>query len=224
MKFKPINPKILRSCLSNLLMNNYKKTYEEFTKFVKLKITKDEFEDFKKRKITSPEIKKIISRNNDSNKDEINRIRKIWNEKEDQIISKINEIIDLNISADEITCYVDPYQSGGYYGESNITVGTFENPEDVLFVISHELIHIFYWRKIIQLKLTKSRPGKETKREWELSEITDHLITTEPQLREFWNNIEIEIYPELKDFCPEMKKLWDENSFEDYLRKAYKLL
>tara|TARA_Y100000310_G_scaffold343152_1_gene449462 strand:- start:1631 stop:2320 length:690 start_codon:yes stop_codon:yes gene_type:complete len=224
MQFKIITPQVLKSCLSNLLMNNYSKTYEEFRKFVNLEITEEQFEELKKKEITIEEIKEIISKTSVDEEKEVEQMKSIWNEKRQDIISTMNEITKLSISDYEITCYVDPYQKGGYYGEDNITVGTYKNPEDVLFVIAHELFHIFYWRKLVELKITKSRMGNESIKELELAETTVHLITVEDKMRDHWKNIEIEIYPELEDLYGQLKPLWDENSFEVYLKKSYGLI
>jgi len=224
MQFEIITPEVLKSCLSNLLMNNYNRTYEQFSKFVNLEISKEQFEEFKKREMTLEEIKEIISKTSVDEKNEVKRIEIIWNEKREDIISAMNEISNLGISDEGITCYVDPYQKGGYYGEDNITVGAYKNPEDVLFVISHELFHVFYWRKLAELKITKSTIGNESPKEWELAETTVHLITTEDKVRKYWRNIEIEIYPELEDLYKQVKNIWNENSFEDYLKKTYKLI
>lgn len=224
MQFKIITPEVLRSCLSNLLTKNYSKTYDQFSKFINLKINQEEFEEFKKREITLEEINKILTRTSLDEKNVVERIENIWNEKEIEILDSINKITGLNVETNNITCFVDPYQKGGYFGEDNITVGTYKNSEDVLFVITHELFHVFYWRKLEELKVTESKMGNESIKEWELAEITDHIITTEPKMREFWKNIEIEIDPELEEAYPKFKKIWEDNSFEDYLRKSYKLL
>ena len=224
MQFKIIPPEVLRSCLSNLLMNDYRKTYEHFIEFVNFKITKDQFEEFKKRKITIEEITRIISRTRVNEKEEVERVKIIWNKKEEKIVSAMNELCGLPISTDKIACYVDPYQKGGYYGEDSITVGNYSNPEDILFVITHELFHIFYWMKLAELKITKSTMGKESSKEWMLAEASVHLITTEPTMRRYWKDIKIETYPEIKDMYEKVKSIWAENSFENYLKKSYELL
>ena len=169
MQFKLINNSMLKEGISNLLMNNYKKSYSYFKKFVKLEISEQEFEEFKKREITNKEIAEILSRKNINSWGEVGRIKPIWNGNEKEIIKEIKEITDINVDTDKITCYIDPYQNGGYYGEDHITVGTYKNPEDILFVISHELFHVFYWRKLAELNLTKSVMGKEKLYEWELA-------------------------------------------------------
>jgi len=224
MQFKIITPEILKSCLSNLLMNNYSKPYNQFCESVNLEITEEQFEEFKVRKISFEEINQIISQTKINEIEEVKRLEMIWKEKEKEIISTMNKLSKLNISTENITCYVDPYQKGGYYGEDNITVGNYRNPEDVLFVIAHELFHIFYWRKLIKLNITKSTMGNESPMEWEIAETTVHLIATEQKMREFWKNIEIEIYPEIKEMYGKLKNIWEENSFEDYLTQAYLLL
>lgn len=224
MRFKIITPEILRSCLSGLLINNYNKEYSQFCKFVKLEITRDQFEEFKKREITLREIEEIISKTGLDGEKEVSRLQNIWNVSEKDIVSTMNKISGLSISVAEITCYVDPYQKGGYYGEDNIVVGTYENPEDILFVISHELFHIFYWRKLAELEITKSTMGNESASEWELAEVTVHLITTEPEMRNFWKNIKIEVYPEIEEMYKKVKYVWEKNTFNDYLKEAYTLL
>lgn len=224
MQFKIINNDMLKEGISNLLMNNYKKSYSDFKKFVKLEVYEHEFEEFKKRKITDKEIADIISRKNIDFVGEIERIRFIWNGKEKKIINEIKEITGINISTNKITCYIDPYQNGGYYGEDHITVGTYKNPEDVLFVISHELFHVFYWRKLAELNLTKSVMGKEKLYEWELAEATVHLLTTDSRMRIFWPTIDIEVYPEIENALNKIKNIWTDYSFKEYLIKSYKLL
>ena len=224
MQFKIITNEVLKECLSNFLMNNYRKSYLDFKKFVKLNISEEEFEEFKKRKITDKEIIEIISKTRVDSYGEVERIKSIWNKKEEEIVKIMNEITRTGIDARGITCYVDPYQNGGYYGKDNITVGTYKNPEDVLFVIAHELFHVFYWRKLAEMKLTESVMGKEKLFEWELAEVTVHLLTTESKMRNFWQNIEIEVYPEIEKALKKVNIIWKENSFENYLEKAYKLL
>jgi Zn-dependent peptidase ImmA (M78 family) len=205
-------------------MNNYSKTYEQFSKFVNLEISEKKFEEFKKRKITTDEINKIISKTSVDKEKEVEQMKNIWNEKEKEIISTMNELSGLKINSKKIICYIDPYQKGGYYGEDNITVGTYKNPEDILFVIAHELFHVFYWRKLAELELTKSTMGNESIKEWELAEVTVHLITTEDKMREHWKNIEIEIYPEIEHLYNKVKDIWENNSFEVYLKKSYGLI
>lgn len=224
MQFKTITNEILKSCLSGLLMKNYKRSYEEFSKFVNLEISEEQFEDFKKREITIEEINKIVEKTKVNASEEVKRLKKIWEEKEEKIVATMNELTEIGVDTAKITCYADPYQKGGYYGEDNITVGTYKNPEDVLFVIAHELFHVFYWRKLAELRITESVMGKEKLYEWELTEVIVHLLQTEDKMRAFWPTIEIEIYPEIKETQNKVKKLWEENSFEVFLVKAYELL
>src|SRR3989338_1032608 len=179
MQFKIITNQVLRECLSNLLMNNYSKSYDEFRKLVKLEISKEQFEEYKTKEITSEEMAEILNKKEIDTKDEAERIRDIWNEKEKEIIVIISKITGIKIDTENIICYVDPYQNGGYYEEDNITVGTYKNPEDVLFVISHELFHVFYWRKLAELKITESVMGKEEFYEWQLAEAVVHILTTD---------------------------------------------
>jgi|TARA_Y100000310_G_scaffold312933_1_gene360747 hypothetical protein len=224
MQFRIITPNVLRYCLSKLLRDNYSKTYKQFDKFVNLEISEKKFKKFKKRDITTEEIVKIISKTSVDEEKEVGRMKNIWNEKEKKIISTMNELFDLKITSEKIVCYVDPYQKGGYYGKDNITVGTYKNPEDVLFVIAHELFHIFYWRKLAKLGITKSKMGNESIKEWELAEVTNHLMATEDKMRTYWKNIEIEIYPEIEHLYGEVKDFWKNNPFETYLKKSYELI
>ncbi len=222
MQFKIITNKILRGCLSSLLTNNYKKSYKDFRKFVKLEISKEEFEEFKKRAITTEELVKIIKKTLIDTESEVERMKKIWNKKEKQIVNAINKITNIGVDTTKIICYVDPYQNGGYYGEDNITVGTYKNPEDVLFVTAHELFHIFYWRKLAELKITKSVMGKEKFYEWQLAEAVVHILTTDKRMRKYWKNIEIEPYPEIKETLKKIRMLWKEKPFDEFIKKSYK--
>jgi hypothetical protein len=224
MRFKIITKEILRNCLSNLLRNKYNKTYEEFSKFINLNINEEQFEEFKTREITSEEINQIVLNTKVDEEKEVERVKNIWNKSEKEIIKTINEITNITIESKNITCYVDPYQKGGYYGEDNITVGTYKNPEDVLFVIAHELFHVFYWKKLDELKITESKMGNEKYSEWCLAETTVHLLQVEPKMREFWKTIKIEIYPELKEDYDKFKEIWENNSFENYLKECYERL
>lgn len=227
MQFKIITNEVLRECLSNLLMNNYNKSYQDFRKFVKLEIleiSEKQFEEFKTRKISEDEIREIILKAKINVKGEVERIKSIWDEKEKDILKTMNKITGIGAETKEIICYIDPYQNGGYYGENNITVGTYKNPEDILFVTAHELFHIFYWRKVSELNLTKSIVGKEKFFEWQLAEAAVHLLTIEPKMRKFWKTIEIDPYPEIEETLSKIKKIWEDNSFNDFLKKSYELL
>jgi hypothetical protein len=203
---------------------NKKKSYAGFKRCVKLDISEIKFNEFKKRKITEEEIKNVISTSEINSEGEVKRIKSIWNEKEKAILKTIKEITNININTEKITCYVNPYQNGGYYGEDNITVGAYKNPEDLLFVTAHELFHVFYWKKLAELQLTKSVMGKETLPEWKLAEATVHLLTSESSLKRFWPHDETEPYPEIEDLLKKVKPLWKNNSFEDYLKESYKLI
>lgn len=221
MQFKIITNQVLRECLSNLLMKNYSKSYDDFRKFVKLEISEEKFEEFKKREITEEELAKIIEETLIDTEGEVERLKKIWNEKENEIVETINEITGVGVDTTEITCFVDPYQNGGYYGEDNINVGTYKNPEDVLFVTAHELFHIFYWRKLAELKITESAMGKEEFYEWQLAEAVVHILTTDERMKKFWMNIEIDPYPEIEEMLAKLKKIWKEKPFDDFLKDAY---
>jgi Zn-dependent peptidase ImmA (M78 family) len=224
MQFEIISLEVLKRCLSNLLMRDYKKSYSEFRKFAKLEISEKEFEEFKKREITDKEIREIVLRKKIDSASEVERLKAIWDEKEEEIIKVVKEITGLDIETKDIICDVDPYQNGGYFGESNITVGAYKNPEDVLFVITHELFHVFYWKNLAKLNLTNSTMGKEKLSEWEIAEATAHLLTTEQKLRKFWPTIAIEPYPEIEETLKKVENIWRTNSFEDYLSKAYELI
>lgn len=223
MRFKIITNDVLRSYLSGLVKGYKKQNYKEFSKFSNLKISEEQFEDFKKREITIEEVNQIVGRNK-AVAGEVRRIRKIWEEREKEIIATINQLTNVGADTVGITCFIDPYTKGGYYGEDNITVGTYKDLEDVLFVIAHELFHVFYWKKLAELKITKSVMGSEELFEWELAEVTVHLLQTEDKMRAFWPTIEIEIYPEIKETENKVRELWRKNSLDSFLMKAYKLL
>ncbi|MBS3074008.1 hypothetical protein J4447_00980 [Candidatus Pacearchaeota archaeon] len=223
MQFKIITNQVLRECLSNLLMNNYSKSYEDFRKFVKLEISEERFEEFKKREITKEELAEIIEKTSIDTEGVVERVKNIWNGKEKEIVDTMNNITCIGIDINEITCYVDPYQNGGYYGEDNIMVGVYENPEDELFVIAHELFHVFYWRRLAELSITKSVMGKEEFYEWQLAEAVVHLLTTDERMRKFWRNIKIDPYPEIKGILTEIGKIWKEKPFDEFLKQIYKL-
>ena len=144
MQFKIISNEVLRECLSNYIKHP-NRTYESFSKFVKLNISKEKFEEYKVGEITLGDIKNIVSGVNINTEKEVGRIKLIWGKKEEEILKTMNNLTGLSITSKDIICYIDPYQRGGYYGEDNITVGTFSNSKDVMFVIAHELFHIFYW-------------------------------------------------------------------------------
>ena len=105
MQFKIITNQVLRECLSNLLMNNYSKSYDEFRKLVKLEISKEQFEEYKTKEITSEEMAEILNKKEIDTKDEAERIRDIWNEKEKEIIVIISKITGIKIDTENIICY-----------------------------------------------------------------------------------------------------------------------
>ena len=116
-------------------------------------------------------------------------IKKAWQENELEILNKMGQISGMDINTDKITCYIDHSTSHGYYGSRTIFLGVKNGikkgikMDDVLMVISHELFHIYYWRELKKMGLTKSVPGTESKEEWKLAEAAAFLLTREPSLK-----------------------------------------
>ena len=157
------------------------------------------------------------------NSRKLNKIKRIWKEKESKILRCLNRLTGIKVKTNKITCKINPKDSNGYYGMKNITAGVYNNPQATLQVITHELIHIVYWKRIKELKLTRSILGKEKEWEWKLSEFSVYLLQKEPEMMKFWPNEKIPLYPKIKNFNKLAKKFWKGN-FDDYLIKSYALL
>ena len=216
MQFQLISTEVLKECLTNILNRNY----PEFVKNLKLEVSEKEFKEWKTKGINQNKLEELISKIN-TNKEEINKTKSIWESKEKEIIKTIKRLTSIEINTKEIVCYIDPYQNGGYYGEDNITVGAYENPEDILFVITHELFHVFYWRKLKDLNLTKSSMGQESLAEWKLAEALVHLLTTHKKMKRFWLTIAIDAYPEIEETLKKIEPLWKKSKFDDFLRRLH---
>jgi len=166
---------------------------------------------------------KFIFKNVDSKSKKIKNIPITWEKKESEILDKIRQLTGLILKTEKIICTMDGSTSDGYYGYNNITLGVKGGiiKDDVLMVISHELFHIFYWKKVRKMKLSKGALGKESKKEWELAEITAYLITEE--LKSFWPCAKVYLYPEIKNLYKKVKKYWGKD-FESFLKKSYKII
>lgn len=142
------------------------------------------------------------------NKSALQRIKKVWAAKEADILSNLRYLTNTKFVTNKIICEINPYDSNGYYGYNNIAIGIYKNPQAILQVIAHELIHILYWRKIKKLKLTNSVLGKEKPWEWALSEFTVYLMQKDPKMIKFWPDEKIPLYPEAKKVSKLVKKFW----------------
>jgi hypothetical protein len=185
-------------------------------------------------------------------KKEVKNISKIWSRKESEIIGEINKIAGLSLTTDKIICYLDGSTTHGYYGGRTITLGIKNShgifkpqtgtrskaagtepsssvkggisKDDALMVIAHELFHIFYWRKIKKLGLTKSSPGNESRNEWALAEVCAFLLTNEPTLKKYWPKAQVHLYPEVKDVFMKVKRFWKVGNFNEFVRKSYEMI
>lgn len=159
-------------------------------------------------------------------KKEVENISKIWSRKESKIIREINKTTGLSLTTDKIICYLDDSTTHGYYGGRTVTLGVKGkiSRDDALMVIAHELFHIFYWRKIKKMKLTKSYPGKESKEEWKLAEVAAFLLTNESSLKKYWPKAQVYLYPEIKDVFVKVKRFWKVGDVDGFVRKAYEVI
>lgn len=173
--------------------------------------------------LTEAEISDIVKNCKIDSKSELNRIENAWNIREKEILEAIKIKTGIQISTEEITCSINPYDSNGFYGEDNIVLGVVSsNSEDDIMVISHELFHIFYWRKLKDLGLFGSYIGKEQRWEWMLAEVTVYLL--QKDLKFLWPNSKIELYPETRGVYKKVKDIWKNESFENYLIKSYNII
>ena len=159
-------------------------------------------------------------------KKEIRRIQGIWSKNELKIIKEINTITGLTLDTDRIICYLDSSTTHGCYGSRTIFLGIKGGigKDDALMVIAHELFHIYSWRKIKKMGLTKSSPGNESKEEWKLAEVTAFLLTNEPSLKKYWPKAKVYLYPEIKGVFVKVKKFWKIGNIEYFLRNSYKAI
>lgn len=175
-----------------------------------------------KESLSQREISLLVNKDRNVEEDLV-RIKKSWENKESGILNEIRKRTHIEISTKEITCFLNPYNTDGFYGENKIILGLVDlNTETDLMVIAHELFHIFYWRKVKEMGLSKSNLGEEESWEWCLAEVTVFFLQRD--LQKLWPDTKIEIYPETKEVYEKVKDFWESESFENYLTKSYKLL
>lgn len=155
---------------------------------------------------------------------EVRNISKFWQKNELKILTDIKQITGGFISTEKIICRIDNSTTHGSYGSRTIFLGTKGgiDKEDILMVISHELFHIYYWKKIKEMKLTTSSPGNESKEEWKLAEVAAFLLINEPSLKNNWPNANVYLYPEIKDIYKKVKNFWKKGNIEYFLVNSYK--
>jgi Zn-dependent peptidase ImmA (M78 family) len=163
---------------------------------------------------------------NSSDKELIRKIKTPWGEREKGILDNINQITGLSINTEKIICYIDNKTTHGFYGSRTIYLGVKGGitKDDALMVISHELFHVFYWRKIKKMKLTTSSPGNESKIEWKLAEVAAFLLTNESLIRKNWPNAKVYLYPEIKEVYKKVKKFWKKGNIGYFLVNSYKTI
>jgi hypothetical protein len=165
----------------------------------------------------------IRNRGSEFKKNDMKAISNTWLKNESRILRKICQITGLIMKTDKIVCCIDDSTTHGFYGGRTITLGVKGGItlDDAKMVIAHELFHIYYWRQIKKLGLTKSSPGNESKKEWELAEVTAFLLTNEPSIKKFWPRAQVYLYPEIKNAYKKTRKFWKEGDLDSFLIKSY---
>jgi hypothetical protein len=225
--FKRITKEKLRENLSDFLMHHYYKDFKELKKFIFLDIDKNLFEKLRIRPVTKNEIEELINRFEEdkcSNNSKIAKIKQAWKENEKEILDNIKRLTNIKISTKEIVCYFDPYTNLGFYGKGNISISVKGEINSILMIITHELFHIFYWKKLKGMGLTQNDPENAEAWEWELSEVTVYLLLKDKSLLKFWPNVKMELYPEVEKTYEKVREIWRKNDFENYLIKSYQVL
>lgn len=217
MLFKIISIDKAKQNVIDFVRFHYHEDFKNLKDFIKLDINKELFLEIKKGLKKSEdellqllkEAKKYIER------DRIKEIEKLWKENEREIILTIKDITGIEISTENITCYFDPFTKLGFYGEKHVCISSKIEMKNVLFVIAHELFHIFYFKKIKELSLKIDQ-----EKEWNLSEIAVYLLQEDGRLKKFWPKSENCLYPELKNMYEKVKNYWN-LGFDNFLFKSY---
>lgn len=227
MKFETISFESIKESLSNYLMKFYHGKFEGLKGHIFLDISEGLYNKLKKRPIKDEELRKLLYKfGNNSTEKEISKIENLWEGNEKEILKEIKSLTGLSISTENIVCRINPYTSHGFYGENNISLGIGGGitGDDSLMIISHELFHIFYWRRLHELKITQSELGKEESWEWALAEVTDYLLQKEDSMIGFWPTSKHILYPEIKETYNKVIHLWKKENFDNYLIKSYEIL
>ncbi|MBU2496606.1 MAG: hypothetical protein KJ767_00925 [Nanoarchaeota archaeon] len=218
MLFKLIPKKIVSQNIIDFIRFHYNKDFGKLKDVIKVDIKKGLFLKIKKgSRVGRKELLRLLKKNHERiSQDKIRKIKTLWYRNEIKILKTIKNITGIKISIKKITCYLDPYTKLGFYGKNHISLSTNIKLKDVLFVIAHELFHIFYWRKIKKLSLKMNK-----EKEWILSEITVYLLQKQPEMKRFWPKSKIYLYPELKKVYKLIKRNWKPNEFNNFLIKSY---
>lgn len=225
MEFKIIPLKILCTNLNDFLMNHYSHGFEQLKNFIFFDISLERFNRIKSGEpFTEKEILGIVSHmevSNIRNKTEI--LNKVWHEKEKDIFEAIKLRTGIMMFAESMICYLDPYTRLGFYSEGkSITISSQLPLKDSLMVIAHEIFHIFYWKKVAEMRLFEKKNPKHG--EWELSEATVYFLLKEKEFNKFWPGVRINLYPNIRDIYKKVKDFWAEGDFNNYILKSYGIL
>jgi hypothetical protein len=183
-----------------------------------LNISEKGFKEVKKKPFSKKEIRRLIKKLPISNQSKrIHQVRRLWNRNEKEILGKIAKITNLNISTGGLTCYLDPYTNLGFYNDNSITISSNMNNSDLLFIISHELFHIFYGRKMKKMRLN----GKSWS--WDLSEVVVYLLQKDKIFDKYWDNSQTRLYPQVKKVYSKVKGFWS-LPFEEFLINSARVL
>jgi len=169
---------------------------------------------------------KFDSKNPTISKKIITQIKKTWLKHEKKILEETRKITGIPIKTANITCSINDSITNGLYGDNSITLGVKGgiSADNVRMVIAHELFHIFYWKNLKKMHLTKSSPGNEARWEWNLAEVAAFLLTNEPALKRYWPEAKVYLYPEIKSTYKKVKSFWKQGDLDFFLMQSYKIL
>jgi len=218
MKFKKVNTDYLTANINNFLIEHYYGKFTEIKKFILLGLSEKRFKEIKNKPISKKEVRELVKKFSVSKTSKrINQIKLLWNHNEKQILEKIAKITNINISTRGLICYIDPYTNLGFYNDKSITIISNMNDSDLLFIISHELFHIFYGRKMKKMKLN------EKSWSWDLSEVVVYLLQKDRVFDKYWDNRKTKLYPQIKKVYGKVKVFWS-LPFEKFLINSAKVL
>jgi len=214
MKFQIIPIEILKENLHDFLRFHYHNNFEDLKNFIDIDLSQKRFEEIKQgSEIYNSEIKKNL--NFDKINIKMSNFKKTWEKFEKNIFFSILKRTGIRLSSNKMTCYIDPFTKLGFYGDYSISISLKLPVADSMMILTHELFHIFYWKKVEELNLLSNK-----KWEWALSEVAVYLLMKELKPF-FWPRVRINLYPEIKNVYDKISHLWNEETFDNFLIKSY---
>ncbi|MHA1660244.1 MAG: hypothetical protein ACTSUT_14125 [Promethearchaeota archaeon] len=153
-------------------------------------------------------------------KGDLQKLSRLWKQKENQIFNEFERITNIKMENKNYTIYLGVLVNFGTYNtktNSVIVPYRLNKMDEILYIVAHEIFHIYYFNTICKDNLTKNGYSS-----WLLSEIVVVLVSNE--MKGIWGE-KIPFLEETKEFVENIIPLWDNRtSFQEFIENSLNVI